>query len=137
MYKPAFSYQDFDVAVTGIASLQNGLLIFERNKTWVWMNPPFGSPPVAITSIIGCSNADSIQKLSGTLTYRTVDGRAGTIDNPVIWQSEHGVFASNGQPPICISEFINSEYVTCNTNASVTVHDSLNGMIYFIVDKGE
>ena len=136
LYKPAYSFQDFDVSVTGIASIPNGLLIFEKHKTWLWLNPPFGNAPVVLSGLVGCTNAESIVSIDGTLVFRDPSGNTGVLDNPVVWQSEHGIFASNGAAPVCISEYINKEYVNCDLNSAVTVHDAFNNRLYAIVGSG-
>jgi hypothetical protein len=133
LYKPAYNYQDFDVSVTGIASIPNGLFVFEKHKTWLWLNPPYGNAPVVLSSLVGCANAESIISIDGVIVFRDSSGNVAALDSPVIWQSEHGIFASNGQVPVCISEFINRDYVTRNLNSSVSVYDAINNRLYAII----
>src|SRR5512139_1700373 len=43
-YIPLTNYQDFAITVTAMVAIDNGLLVFESNKTWLWTSAPTGKP---------------------------------------------------------------------------------------------
>ena len=59
-----------------------------------------------------------------------------SIDNPVIWMAEYGVYASNGGEPVCISKRINSELLTRNLNGATIGHDASNNRLHISIAEG-
>lgn len=86
-----FSYWDFDNEVTGLAALQNALLVFTADNTLrlVGNTPPPGSDFVyGPVGAVGCTDARSIVVMNGNAIFA----------NPT------GVYITNGVAPVSLTE---------------------------------
>ena len=76
-----FNTISFDADITGIGSMQNGLLVFTRYKTYIVT----GNSPETLSRYL-------LNGSQGCICHRTI----GYIDNNLIWLSTDGICTSNG-----------------------------------------
>lgn len=116
-YFAATHYQAFDIAITAMAKCDNGLIVFEKHKTWLWSSPPFGSAPYLVSNEIGCVNQDA-------LCY---------VDNDLLFLSLHGVYAFNGGSLKLLSQPVNTGLMAKNLSSAAMVYDAYNKRAYVAV----
>ncbi|RMG04681.1 MAG: discoidin domain-containing protein [Nitrospirae bacterium] len=117
-YKAYQNYFDYDVGITGLAKLPNGILVFEEHRTWFEVGTsPFNFQRRALSKEVGCVDADSI-------TY---------IDGNVVFMSHYGLMITDGSSIKPLSDKINDELLTKNIESACATYDSKNRRLYIAV----
>lgn len=119
-YDPTTNFFDFDVAITGLMKLPNGILVFERYKTWFLAGtiPWTFAPKILLSPVVGVRCQEALCYLA--------EGVVGGI-------SEYGIFATDSTTINMLSDEINSELLTKNLESAVLTYDSFNRRLYAIV----
>ncbi len=119
-YDPTIGFFDFDVAITGLMKLLNGILIFERYKTWFLpgTTPWNFAPKVLLSPVVGVRCQEALCYLD---------------KETVVGLSEYGAFITDGTGTIIISDNINPELLTKNSESAVLAYDYFNRQLYCIV----
>ena len=121
-YKPATNFMDYDIEITALAKVPNGIITFEQNKFWLNAGTvPSNMSRILLSPLVGCTNHDGF-------CYR---------GDTVIFISKYGVFYTDGgtfdQKKNLLSYDINPELLTKNIDSASLVYDAINERLYAIV----
>jgi hypothetical protein len=121
-YKPATNFMDYDIEISALAKVPNGVLTFEKNKFWLNAGgTPSSFARILVSPIVGCTSQEGF-------CYR---------GDAVLFVSKYGIFYTDGgafdQHKNLLSYNINQDLLTKNIDDSSLLYDSLNERLYCIV----
>ena len=122
LYIPATNFFDFDVEITAIAKVPNGVLTFEKNKFWLNAGSiPSNFSRILVSPILGCTNQDG-------LCYR---------GDTVIFISKYGLFYTDGgsfdNQKNLMSYDINPQLLAKNIDNASVVYNAAREEIRLVV----
>jgi hypothetical protein len=117
-YNAVTNYFDFDVTITALAKLPNGIVVFERNKLWYLTGTsPSNFSKIQVSNQIGCTNPEGV-------CY---------IDTDVVFISDYGVYFFDGSTLKNLSDKIDKGLLAKNLDSAVVRYDKYNKRLYVIV----
>ena len=122
LYLPATNFFDYDVEVTALAKVPNGVLTFEENKFWLNAGSvPSNFSRILVSPIVGCTNNDGF-------CYR---------GDSVIFISRYGLFYTDGGAfdnlKNLMSDDINTQLLAKNIDSASVVYNAAREEIRLIV----
>lgn len=114
-YNEAYNYFDFNGTIKALATIDNGLFIFEKYKHWKYAGlSPTNMTPIVMSEYEGCTNPYGV-------TY---------INKNPVWVSNTGIKYWDGEKIIPLSLLIDKELLTHNLDSCNLVYNHYKNILY-------